>query len=208
MKKYSDMDESRVKKMRRKLFLDDLGTDTGIHPLYRNVKEKLTGKKTLYHYTSSKNLKSILKNGFDPSKDKYSSIFEDSTGNKMDSGIYFGNQSKSIPRSTVISRYKMSKERGKSEDPGVMLKIKIPMKEYIKLKKRESDTLTDFPGGHKELYKTNPYYKKDYDSKSVLDKFLMRRRTDADYKHFKKDVVLLKEKLNPKYITDINENWS
>lgn len=202
------MDESRVKKMRRKLFLDDLGTDTGIHPLYRNVKEKLTGEKTLYHYTSSKNLKSILKNGFDPSKDKYSSIFEDSTGNKMDSGIYFGNQSKSIPRSTVISRYKMSKERGKSEDPGVMLKIKIPMKEYIKLKKRESDPLTDFPGGHKELYKTNPYYKKDYDSKSVLDKFLMRRRTDADYKHFKKDVVLLKEKLNPKYITDIDENWS
>lgn len=36
----------------------------------------------------------------------------------------------------------------------------------------------------------------------------MKRRTDADYKHFKKDVVLLKEKLNPRYITDINENWS
>ena len=150
----SPSEESRIRKMKGKLLLDDIGTATGVHPPYRKAKEKITGKKTLYHYTPSRNVDSILKTGFDPSHDRYSSAIKAAIGkDDFDSGVYFGNQSKAIPRSTAINRYKIEKQRrkeGKSpkdwNDLGVMMTVKIPMEKYKKMKKRESDPLIDLPG--------------------------------------------------------------
>ena len=177
IRRFSTSEESRIRKMKGKLLLDDLGTASGIHPLYRKAKEKVTGQKTLYHYTPSKNVKSILKNGLDPKYDRYSSVIKDAIGkDDFDAGVYLGNQSKSIPRTTVIGRSEISKERaskGKKvpkdfDDPGTMLTLKIPMSEYKKMKKRESDPLVDIPGGHKGLYKNNEWYKEEYDSKGPI----------------------------------------
>lgn len=214
-KSYSS-EESRIRKMKAKLLLDDLGTATGVHQVYRGAKEKVTGKKTLYHYTPSRNVDSILKNGFDPNYDRYSSAIKHAIGkDDFDAGVYFGNQSKAIPRSTAINRYKTEKirrEEGKPpkdwNDPGVMMKVEIPMSKYKRLKKRESDPLIDLPGGHKELYKTNKYYKKDYDSKNFFGKLNLKYRVNRDRDHFRKNVVLLQEKVDPKYITKIDKNWS
>lgn len=214
IKRFSE--ESRIRKMKGKLLLDDLGTETGIHPLYRKAKEKVTGEKTLYHYTPTRNVESILKEGFDPGKDRYSSAVKAAIGkDDFDAGVYFGNQSKAIPRSTASNRYKTEKIRRKEgkppkdwNDPGVMMTVKIPMKEYKRMKKRESDPLIDIPGGHKNIYKTNKYYRKDYDSKGPLGKLGMRYRVNRDFKHFKKDVVLLQEKVDPKYITKVDKDWS
>lgn len=213
----SPSEESRIRKMKGKLLLDDIGTATGVHPLYRKAKERLTGTKTLYHYTSSKNLDPILKEGLDPGKDRYSKAFKEGLGKDIDSGVYLGNQSKSIPRSTAIERDRLSKKKireGKQpkegwDDPGVMLTIKLPISEYKKMKKRESDPMVDFiDGGHKGLYKINPKYKRDYDNASLIGKLRMRYRMGMDNKHMKNDVILLQERVDPKYITKIDPKWS
>lgn len=217
IRRFSEDKEKRIRKMKGKLILDDLGTVTGIHPLYRKAKERLTGKKTLYHYTSPENVDSILKSGFDPGHDRYSSAIKNAIGiDDFDSGVYFGNQSKSISRSTAIERDRIEKRRkaeGKSskgwDDPGVMMTVEIPVKKYKEMKKRESDPMIDLPGGHKNLMRTNnKSYRRDYDSRGVLGKLGLRYRTNRDYEHLGKDVVLLQEKVDPKYITKIDKNWS
>lgn len=216
IRRFSSPEETRIRKMKAKLLLDDLGTSSGIHPLYRKIKEKVTGKKTLYHYTPEKNIESILKNGFDPGYDRYSSAIKHALGkDDFDSGVYFGNQSKAIPRSTAVSRYeteKIRRAKGKPpkdwNDPGVMMTVKIPMSKYRGMKKRESDPLIDLPSGHRELYRTNKYYREDYDSRGPIGKLKLKYRVNRDRDHFKKDVVLLQEKVSPKYITKIDKNWS
>ena len=216
VKRFSSSEENRVQKMKAKLLLDDLGTATGIHPLYRKAKEKVTGQKTLYHYTPTKNVESILKNGFDPDYDTYGDRFKKATnGGNIDRGVYFGNQSKSIPRSTSINRYNTKKARireGKEipegfGDPGTMMTLKIPISEYKKMKKKESDPIVDH-GQHEFFYKTAPRYRKEYDSKGKLGKLGMRIKNKLLEKHGKKDVVLLQEKVDPKYITKIDKKWS
>ena len=219
-KLFSSSEESRIKKMKRKLLLDDVGTATGIHPLYRKVKEKVTGKKTLYHYTKKDNVDSILKNGLDPRYDRHKDMFEDENGNTIDPGIYYGNQSKSIPRSTAISRYKeydKALKKGKDiqksprkydKDLGEMLEIKLPISKYKKMRKLEEDPLADEIKGWRDFYKLNRGFKEDYDKASSLEKLKMRWRANNDSKHLKKDVVLLQEKVDPKYITKIDKNWS
>ena len=216
-KKFSS-EENRIRKMKGKLLLDDLGTVTGIHPLYRKAKEKLTGKKTLYHYTPSKNVESILKNGFDPELDQASEKWKKKhPGETYEQGIYFGNSSKSVPRESAIDRYNSKKRkiaRGDEVpagwgDPGTMLTVKIPLKEYNKLNKRESDPMiskgkTTF----KNVIRTNPRFKEDYDKAGILEKLRIRGMVRNMDKHLEKDVVLIKEKVDPKYITKIDKNWS
>ena len=216
-KSYSS-EESRIRKMKAKLLLDDLGTTTGIHPLYRKFKEKATGQKTLYHYTPTKNVNSILSKGFDPSYDSVSGRWEkNNPGRKYTRGVYFGNQSKAVSRSTIIDRYK-SKQRKISRgaevpegwgDPGVMITLTIPMSEYRKLKKLERDPMVDVQKvGFKELMETNPKFREEYEKSGLLEKLRTRIMAGTLDKHGKKDVVLLQEKVDPKYITKINKNWS
>ena len=214
----SSKEETRIKKMKAKLLLDDIGTSTGIHPLYRSLKEKVTGHKTLYHYTPTKNLESILKNGFDPSYDTVSGRWEKNhPGQKYTRGVYFGNQSKAVPRSTSIDRYKSLKRkisRGAEipegwGDPGVIMTLKIPMSEYRKMKKLERDPMVDVQkGGFKELMKYNPKFKEEYERSGFLEKLRTRIMAGTLEKHGKKDVVLLQEKIDPKYITKIDKDWS
>ena len=204
--------------MKAKLLLDDLGTATGVHPLYRGIKEKVTGKKTLYHYTPEKNLKSILKTGFDPDYDTVSERWEKNhPGQKYIRGVYFGNQSKSVPRSTSIDRYKSLKRkisRGAEVpegwgDPGVMMTLTIPMSEYRKMKKLEKDPMVDVQKpGFKELMKSNPKFKEEYEKSGIFEKLRTRIMAGTLEKHGKKDVILLQEKVDPKYITKIDKNWS
>lgn len=211
-------EESRIKKMKAKLLLDDIGTSTGIHQGYRKIKEGITGKKTLYHYTPTKNVESILKNGFDPNHETVSERWEKNhPGQKFTRGVYFGNQSKSVPRSTSIDRYKSLKRkisRGAEipegwGDLGVMMTLTIPMSEYKRMKKLERDPMVDTEKiTFKNLMKTNPKFREEYEKSGLLEKLRIRSMVGALDKHGKHDVVLLQEKVDPKYITKIDKNWS
>ena len=76
------------------------------------------------------------------------------------------------------------------------------MSEYKKMKKEESDPLSEYP----DLFKKG--FEKDYNSRGPIGKMKLRRRIGNDLKHCKKDVVLIQEKVDPKYITKINNKWS
>lgn len=142
--------------------------------------------------------------GLDPSYDEYGKSYKHRTGIDINSGVYLGNQSKSISRRTASSRYDKyirGGGRGNWGDPGSMLTIKMPMSEYNRLRKRESDPLSD-------VIFDDPKYKKDYKRRGFLGKLKLRSKIGLMKKDLRDNVVLSYDKIDPKYIVNIDPSWS